>query len=314
MFKKEYQLYDSLWKAVIEEFIEAFFWYFFPLLAPRIDFFTLKFLDKDLPNLFAEMAGDGRTDVVIEAPTKDGEKFYFIFHIEVQGYYDKTFAERMFLYYYRLRDYYGERILSLAILTDDYRRFHPKKYEYIYPYGDNSITYRFNSFKIISKSDEELYIKGNVFSYVMLAVKRAIQHKKTSAEALMVDLKSLVKQLYSEGFSREQVRKLYDFIRFYGTRGDERLVKQLDEYQWQFNPNSKSMTISSAIAEHFKQEGFEKGLEKGIEKGIEKGVEAKAIRVVEKCLLRGMSIEDTADLTELPIEVIRAMAERLKQK
>ena len=39
--------------------------------------------------------------------------------------------------------------------------------------------------------------------------------------------------------------------------------------------------------------------EKGIEKGIEKGATEKALRVAEKMLRRGDSIEDIVDMTEL---------------
>ena len=44
--------------------------------------------------------------------------------------------------------------------------------------------------------------------------------------------------------------------------------------------------------------------EKGIEKGIEKGTNDKAIRIAKKMINRGDSINDIADITELPKEKI----------
>ncbi|MCS6833685.1 MAG: hypothetical protein NZ521_08925, partial [Flammeovirgaceae bacterium] len=122
-------LYDSLWKGAIEDFSEAFFNYFYSPLASMIDFERLKFLNKELPNLFVEMEGDGRADLIVEAPLKNGEKVCFIFHIEIQGYHDTTFPFRMFRYYYRLMDYYGENIISLAIFTDEDPKFYPTCYK-----------------------------------------------------------------------------------------------------------------------------------------------------------------------------------------
>lgn len=155
---KKHMLYDNLWKAAIEDFLIPFFYYFFPKLAPHINFEKVKILDKERPNLFAEMSGDGRADLIIEAPLHDGRNLCFILHIEIQGYYEPNFGERMFRYYYRLRDYYHENIISLAIFTDDNPKFHPKKYVYRSPFDKTTIIHVFNTFKIINKSDKQLYI------------------------------------------------------------------------------------------------------------------------------------------------------------
>jgi len=38
-------------------------------------------------------------------------------HIEVQGYPDEEFSERMFRYFYKIFDRHGKRVVSMAILT-----------------------------------------------------------------------------------------------------------------------------------------------------------------------------------------------------
>jgi predicted transposase/invertase (TIGR01784 family) len=44
--------------------------------------------------------------------------------------------------------------------------------------------------------------------------------------------------------------------------------------------------------------------QRGMEKGREKGATEKALRVVEKMLRRGDSLEDIVDITELPMEKV----------
>ncbi|MCI5132750.1 MAG: transposase, partial [Candidatus Electrothrix sp. EH2] len=49
----------------------------------------------------------------------------WILHIEVQSYRDRTFAERMYAYNYRIFDKYRRCPISIAVLTDGERGFRP---------------------------------------------------------------------------------------------------------------------------------------------------------------------------------------------
>ncbi|MCL0028112.1 hypothetical protein M1M88_00115 [Peptococcaceae bacterium] len=48
----------------------------------------------------------------------------------------------------------------------------------------------------------------------------------------------------------------------------------------------------------------QEGIQKGIQKGRIEGMKEKAIKVARKLLMKGMSIEEVAELTELPEEEI----------
>ena len=61
-----------------------------------------------------------------------------------------------------------------------------------------------------------------------------------------------------------------------------------------------------------KLEGIELGVEKGIEKGREEGEFKKAVATAEKCLRKGMSLVETAELTDLPLAEVKKIAQRLK--
>ena len=63
------------------------------------------------------------------------------------------------------------------------------------------------------------------------------------------------------------------------------------------------------------REGLAEGIEQGIEKGIEQGAEQKAIETAKKLISMGLSLEQVAQGTELPLEkVIKLKEEILNQK
>lgn len=70
-----------------------------------------------------------------------------------------------------------------------------------------------------------------------------------------------------------------------GTKGKEELVKKLGIYPNFMNDSRKR----------------------------QKGMEEKALQIAEKCLRRGMSVEETADLTELPQTLVTGIAQKLFQ-
>jgi predicted transposase/invertase (TIGR01784 family) len=62
--------------------------------------------------------------------------------------------------------------------------------------------------------------------------------------------------------------------------------------------------VIMTTAERLIQEGIQKGIQEGIQKGRIEGMKEKAIKVARKLLMKGMSIEEVAELTELPEEEI----------
>ena len=80
--------------------------------------------------------------------------------------------------------------------------------------------------------------------------------------------------------------------------------KKLEQYISAMIKDEDIQSIAAAYKEEGLQEGFEKGMKKGMEKGMEKG----KIDTARKLLGRGMTVEDVADIVELPL----ADVEKLK--
>ena len=122
---------DLMWKGIIEDLFDDFLYFFFPDFVKEVDFTKpFEFLDKELQQLYPEAEGDNRrADLLVKVFLKSGEETWLLIHIEVQGYIDKTFPLRMFIYNYRSFDRYQKPIVALAILTDENNNFRPAYYE-----------------------------------------------------------------------------------------------------------------------------------------------------------------------------------------
>jgi len=64
-------------------------------------------------------------DVLVVVGLQNGNPRLIYAHVEVQGQYDAEFAERMFVYNYRLYDRYRQPVASLAVLADDQPGWRP---------------------------------------------------------------------------------------------------------------------------------------------------------------------------------------------
>ena len=79
------------------------------------------------------------------------------------------------------------------------------------------------------------------------------------------------------------------------------------------NMANESMTFEevftqAGIIPRWIEQGIEKGIEQGIEKGIEQGKEEKAFEIARNLLTKGWTIKETAEVTTIPEEKIRALS------
>ncbi len=100
--------YDSPWKNMLEHYFQDFMAFFFPQAHSDIDWTRgYQSLDGELQKALKEAEiGKRLTDKLMQVWRRNGEAQVVLVHIEVQGYYDAGFAERMFIYHYRLYDRY----------------------------------------------------------------------------------------------------------------------------------------------------------------------------------------------------------------
>ena len=118
--KEKYHNFDGHWKEMIQEFIQEFIEYFLPELYPNVDFnYPPEFLDTELQNILESIGTNKRVlDKLVKVRLKNGQFKWLLIHIEVQSYFEKLFAERMFLMYAMIFAKFRQKILGIAIYTN----------------------------------------------------------------------------------------------------------------------------------------------------------------------------------------------------
>lgn len=311
---------DSLWKGILEDLFADFLRFFF---ADADQIFDLKrgfvYLDKEM----AQIAVDGDpespkyVDKLVKVFTREGNEQWVLVHVEVQGYVDNRFEERMYRYYYRIFDRYRQRITAVVLLTDRDKKFHPK--EYRSEFLGTAIHYCFNSYKIIAQEEEALVTSGNPFAFVILTVLLALQRNRLTDKALF-DLKiALVRRLLEQKFSKAVIKGLFYFIRNYVVFADRENRGKFDEEIDSITQKGKHMGIVEMIKEREAQEILQKGLDEGKKQGMIEGkaegkIEGKA-EIVSNLLAANQFTEiEIANFAGVSRNFVRQVGSGLKKK
>ena len=124
--------YDNPWKDVLEHFFRQFLSFFFPEAHAAIDWSrNYESLDKELQQIVSESElGLRLADKLFKVWLMDGQEAWILIHIEIQNQRDPRFAERMFVYNYRIYDRYRQPVISLAVLGDEEPTWRPDRFTY----------------------------------------------------------------------------------------------------------------------------------------------------------------------------------------
>ena len=293
---------DLLWKSSIEEFFPHFLTYFFEDYLPLIDLEKgFEFLDKELQKIAYKSKDTRRfSDKLVKVFLKDGKEVGVLIHIEVQGYVEENFAERMYINQYRIFDRYKLPTAAIAIFTDDSPKFHPKKYSS--NIFHTSIEYSFATYKLRDQKLANFHVGTNPFSIIMETAWWNLSMNKLTDKELFGKKISLFSRMYQLGYPLKQTNELLDFIKFYSKFESKALYKAFDNEIVKITKDKKIMSIREAVIEGFKIEAREEGREEGREEAIE----------IFKQLQEGKKIEAIAQKLNLDIEVVKKIAKLSK--
>jgi hypothetical protein len=255
---------------MLEDIFDDFLRFFFVNAEELFDLERgFEYLDKELEQLFppeGDQWSPKYVDKLVKVYNKCGQEEWVLIHIEVQGYQDNGFAERMFTYYYRIWDKHRKSITAFAILTDDCKHYRPCQFDQ--DCLGTSLCFQFNSFKVLEQSEEELAASDNPFAQVVLATKTALVGKKLPVTELYRLKIDLAKRLLSRNIPKRKIGKLMNFIQFYVRLGNKELDREFDlEIDSVINQTEIPMTFEETILMIVKEEGKEEGLEEGVAKG-----------------------------------------------
>lgn len=254
--------YDSPWKEAIERHFADFLQFFFPAAHALVDWSKpVTFLDQELRAVVRDAElGNRYVDKLVELTRLDGQAEKVYVHLEVQGSEQAEFAERMFVYHYRLYDRYRQPIASLAVLADERLNWRPEKFGYEVFGCRLGLQYPVAKLLDWSGSEARLEDSNNPFAVVTLA-HLATRATRTDMNERYAIKKSLVRQLYSRGRQRQQVIDLVWMLDWMMS-----LPKTL-EAQWRQDVQLLEEEINMPYISSFERAGIEKGLEQGLQQG-----------------------------------------------
>lgn len=249
--------------------------FYFPLAYDAIDWSRPHaFLDQEFAALTRDAElGKRLLDKLVSVHLRDGGEHWLLVHLEVQGWRDGHFAERIFTYNYRVYDRYRRPVASLALLTDGGKRWRPCAFGY--SLLGCVMRIEFPVVKLLDFADriEELHSDPNPFALVTVAHLLARQTKDHAHRRRRAKWK-LAKLLYGRDWSKQRIIDLYriiDWIMRLPNQLDARLRDGILQVE-----RKKTMAYLSSI----ERIGMEIGMQKGREEGIQQGQAELLIEMV----------------------------------
>jgi len=264
---------DEIWKEIIEELFCDFCFFFMPDLAKHIDFsMGYEFLDKELLKIYPGSEETRRfADRLVKVFFKDSAERWILIHIEVQGYSDREFSRRMFVYFYRILDRYKKEIAAIAIFADDNRNFNPSSFRY--EFFDTKLVYKYRTYKILESSSEKLVTSSNPFALAVLAARNAMDAKNDEEKKLRFKLK-LIKLLMQRGFTKDGIISLFRFIDGILELNDETRKKMFYE-EIERSGGDEIMQVIGNVEKRGYERGMQQGMREGMLKAIRFGLDMK---------------------------------------
>ncbi|HEV2479461.1 MAG TPA: hypothetical protein VGS79_07345 [Puia sp.] len=123
------------------------------------------------------------------------------------------FAERMYTYFYRIRDRYRRPVSAVAIFTGREGKELPGCY--CYEYRRTRLIYEYHKLSIQDYTDEELDKSSNPFAQVIIAARMRWKEGTMSEEDLLKIKLLAARKLREKGFDMPTIRALLNFLRNY---------------------------------------------------------------------------------------------------
>ncbi|MFK7693274.1 Rpn family recombination-promoting nuclease/putative transposase [Paenibacillus sp. HJGM_3] len=171
--------HDRLFKELIQTFFHEFMEVFFAEVHESIDFNPLTFLSEEL---FTDLVAGERRRVDLLAETKlRGEEVLIIVHVEPQSYFQKDFAERMFIYSSRLFEKYRRRILPIAVFSHKEARIEPDSFGWGFAFLE-VLKYRFFTLELQKCNWRQYVRRDNPVAAALLSMMGYTEDEKVQVK------------------------------------------------------------------------------------------------------------------------------------
>ena len=195
------------------------------------------------------------------------------------------------------------------MLIDEVKSYHPKIYEE--DFLGTTLSYKFNTYKLLGQDEAELLANPNPFAVVALVVLLALKNKNINDEGLRLIKLDLTKELIKRNVSKSKHIKIMDFLAYYVNFKNPKMMIKFEEEVEQLTGRTRPMGVKEILLERREKEGIQKGIQKGIQEGIQKGIQEgeykKAVNIALALKTQQIPIEIIAEATGLSIKEIEAL-------
>ena len=198
--------YDSPWKRAVENYFSEFMEFYFPDAHAEIDWSKEHvFLDQELQAVVQDAElGKRFVDKLVRVNVLNGDEKWIYVHVEVQGTKQAEFAERMFVYNYRIFDRYKRPVASLAVLADKHKQWKPTSYSFSVLGCKLSFEFPVAKLTDYEKRLDELLVSDNAFGWITAAHILTQKTRKQHQERYEAKLR-LVRILYQHRWDKQRI-------------------------------------------------------------------------------------------------------------
>ena len=271
---------DSPWKEALEQYFQPVLALCFPHVHAGIAWSRgYEFLDTELQRVVRDAElGRRLADKLAKVWRRDGEEAWVLVHVEVQSQPDPGFAERMYVYNYRLFDRYHRPVVSLGVLGDEDPRWRPARF--LATLWECEVSLRFPIVKLLDYAGdwEALMRSESIFAVVIMAHLQA-QTTRLAPEPRLAAKLRLARLLYERGYGRDDVLALLRFIDWMLALPED--LEQgfrdtLEQYEEEFK-----MPYVTSYERLAREEGRQEGREEGRQEGCRQTLRESVLEILE---------------------------------
>lgn len=247
------------------------------------------FLDQELRQVVRDAElGKRLIDKLVKVWKLSGEETWVLAHIEIQSQEESSFSDRMFVYYYRLRDRYQQPIASLAILGNERTTWRPPPFQT--ELWGCRVLFEFPIIKLLDYESRwaELEASQNPFAIAVMAHLKT-KETRNDAQARKEWKFRLTRRLYEQGYERQDILNLFRFLDWMMELPEglkQEFWTDLEQYE-----QEKQMPYVTSIEQM----------------GIEKGREEERRSLALKMLQENIPLETIARITDLTIAQLQQL-------
>lgn len=223
--------------------------------------------------------GKRLVDKLVRVTRLSGTEDWIYLHIEVQGSPQAEFAERMFVYNYRLFDRYHRPVASMALLADQSEGWHPSSFGFEVLGCEHTLKFPTTKLLDFAGREAELQAEPNPFALVTLAHLLTKATRQDMAARFAAKWK-LIQLLYQRRWEKQRIIDLFVVLDWM-----MRLPEHLAQELWQnidLLEEQEQMRYVSSVERIGIEKGREQGLQQGREQGLQQGEALALQRLLRK--------------------------------